>query len=70
MVQELLAQGHETQYTFGCRSIWSGKWLDHSQLDVYDRETFERLLDELHCRVWPDARTRPARLTAFDGECY
>ena len=40
------------------------------QLDVYDRETFERLLDELHCRVWPDARTRPARLTAFDGECY
>jgi len=31
-------------------------------LDVFDRDMVDDLLGELHCRAWPDATTRPARL--------
>ena len=33
-----------------CRSL---------DLDVFDRDMVEAILDELHCRAWPDPRTRP-----------
>ena len=32
-------------------------------LDVFDRDMLEHMVDAVHERAWPDAASRPARLT-------
>jgi hypothetical protein len=70
LVQELLAEGHVTQYARWMQLDLEREMARSLDLNVFERDTFERVLNVLHARAWPDAATRPERLVAHDGEMY
>jgi hypothetical protein len=67
-VQELLSQGGVSSYAIRMQIDLEREMCRALDLDIFDADMMDRMLDELHCRAWADAATRPERLVAYDGD--
>ena len=64
--QAALVQG-ETPFAVG---VWVDLFREvctSLDVDCWDRDLIEIMLDEIHCRAYPDASVRPARLVIEGG---